>query len=105
MTLNQILYSTIKTWEIEERIRREDAAFDAYEFLSKKIGHKNSSTLRKMCGPESSRSGAKLGVEDAMIIMYTTTDYRLLAFIKEELKKLQIPDSQMNLFSQPHREL
>jgi len=105
MTLNQLLYSTIKTWEIEERIRREDESFDAFEFISKGIGHKNSSTLRKMCGPQSSRCGAKLGVEEAMIIMTITNDYRLFTFQKEELIKRQSSNEQMNLFSQPQRKL
>jgi hypothetical protein len=105
MTLEQILYSTIKTWGIEERIRREDKSFDAIEFFSKKIGHKNSSTLRKMCGPESSKNGAKLGVREAIIVMSVTKDYRLLSFIKEELKKLETPNAQINLFSQPQRNL
>lgn len=105
MTLNQVLYSTIKTWEIEERIRREEVNFDAFEFLSKKIGHKNASTLRKMCGPVSSRSGAKLGVDESMIIMTVTRDYRLLEFMKEELRKLQATTEQLNLFSQPQRQI
>ena len=37
-----------------------------------------------MCGPKQSRSGAKLGVEDAMILMTEMNDFRLLEFIKEE---------------------
>jgi hypothetical protein len=105
ITLEKILYTMIKGWENEERLRRDDYAFDAFEHLSDKIGHKNSSTLRKMCGPKSSRAGAKLGIEDAMILMTEMNDYRLLDFIREELKRRKKENAQLDFFSKPQSEL
>lgn len=96
----------IKGWENEQRFVRDDLSFDAYEFLSDKLGHKNSSTLRKMSGPQSSRCGAKLGFNDAMILMDEMNDYRLLEYMKEELKRRKKENEQLNfIFSKPHTEL
>jgi len=106
MSFHIVLYATIKNWEIAERLRREDFTFCAFEFLSKKIGHKNSSTLRKMCEPRSVGSNAaKLGLEEAIIIMSTTDDYRLLQFVIEELKRAQKHSNQLELFCHPLRDL
>lgn len=104
--LHRILYATIKNWELEERLRREDYSFDAFDFLSDKIGHKNSSTLRKMCTPRSNNNDPKLGVEDALAIMNVTHDYRLLLYMQEELKHgAKANEQQLDLFSQPIRSL
>ncbi|MDP1675682.1 MAG: hypothetical protein Q8L88_02360 [Bacteroidota bacterium] len=106
ITLEKILYTMIKGWENEQRLVRDDYAFDAFEFLSKKLSHKNSSTLRKMCGPKSSRSGAKLGVEDAMILMTEMNDYRVIDFMREDLKCRKQISKQLKLnFSKPQTEL
>jgi hypothetical protein len=105
--LHQILYATIKTYELEERIRRNDYTFDAFEDLSKRIGHKNSSTLRKMCEPRNEGTNvAKLGYEETITIMNTTGDYRLLHYLVEELKRRK-PSSanQLDLFSSPIRDI
>lgn len=99
-----ILYATIKDFELKERLKREDYSFDAFAHLAKKIGHKNDSTLRKMCEPRESANGAKLGYEESIIIMAETEDYRLLYFAKEELKRRQQSNKQqLGLFSEPIR--
>lgn len=105
--LHQILYATIKAYELEERIRRNDYTFDAFEDLQKRIGHKNSSTLRKMCEPRNEGSNmAKLGYEEAIIIMSTAGDYRLLHFLVTELKNRKPADvNQLSLFSVPMRNI
>ena len=87
-------------------MRRDDFVFDGFEHLSKKLGYKNSSVLRKMCEPRGEGSNiAKLGVEDAIILMTEIRDYRLFDFIYAELKTRKQNSEQMNLFSQPQREL
>lgn len=105
--LYKILYATIKNYELEERLRRDDYVFDAFEFLSKKIGYKNSSTLRKMCEPRNNGTNvAKIGVEDVLVIMSITRDYRIAEFIREDLKqRQQQTDGQFNLLFQPLRKL
>jgi hypothetical protein len=105
-TLDKILYVTIKGWQLEERMRRDDFAFDAFDYLSKKIGYKNSSILHKMCEPRvSATNSAKIGVLDVTIIMAETKDYRLLEFIRADLVRRQEVNEQLNLFSQPLRTL
>jgi hypothetical protein len=106
ITSQKILYATIVDFQQRERMKRDDSSFDAFEFLSKKIGHKNPSTLRKMTEPRQNGNAAKLGYEDATIIMAETEDYRLLFFQKEQLiarKKEQT--NQIDLFSQPLKSL
>jgi hypothetical protein len=105
ITLEKLLYTMIKGFENEERFRRDDYSFDAFEFLAEKIGHKNSSTLRKMCGPESSRSGAKLGVNDAIILMTHMNDFRLIDFMREEIAAQKKETEQLNLFLKQKTEL
>jgi len=101
-----ILYATIKDFELKQRIEREDLTFDAFAYLAKKIGHKHSGTLRKMCEPRESGHGAKLGFEEAVVIMAETQDYRLLHFAREELKRRQETHrQQLGLFSEPLRTL
>ncbi len=100
MELHKIVYATITTWEIGERIRREDYLFDAWNYFAGKIGHKNPSTLRKMCQPHEESNAAKLGLEEAIVIMSITHDFRLLRFIINELKSASVPEvRQMDLFS------
>jgi hypothetical protein len=101
--LHKILYVTIADWQNAERVRREDWAFDAYDHLARAIGHKNSSTLRKMCC--ANHGGAKLGLEEAITIMNETQDYRLAYFFNERLKEGKSNKDQLNLFSQPLRTL
>ena len=102
ITFQKILYATIVDFQQRERMRRDDGAFDAFEFLSNKIGHKNPSTLRKMCEPRQNGNAAKLGYEDATTIMAETEDYRLLYFQKEQLiARKKEKSNQMDLFSQP----
>lgn len=102
--LERILYATIVAWQIEQRMRRDDFAFDAFAHLSKKIGYKNSSILYKMCEPRiTGTNSAKIGVLDIIIIMTETKDYRLLEFIRADLVRRQEMDEQLNLFSQPLR--
>lgn len=95
----------IKGFENDQRFLLNDYSFDAFDFLADKLGHKNSSTLRKISGPHSSRCGAKLGVEDAMILMTEMNDYRLLEYMREEMIRRRKENLQMNLFSQPLRTL
>lgn len=103
----RILYAIITDWQTGERIRRDDdPLFDAWEHLAKKIGHKNPSTLRKMCEPRGSDNGAKLGYREAMIIMAETNDYRLLHYMKKELQRMKKEkDLQISFFDEPLRSL
>ena len=106
LTLQKILYVTIKNYELEERTHRNDFAFDAYEFLAAELGYKNSSLLRKMCEPRGSGSNAaKLGLDDAMKIMNITGDYRIFVFMRESLIERKHEKKQLDLFSKPHSEL
>jgi len=105
VTLNKLLYTMIKGWENEERFRRDDYSFDAYEHLSSLLGHKNSSTLRKMAGPKSSRGSAKLRFDDAIILMVEMNDFRLVEFMREELQTRKQNCLQMNLFSKSKTDL
>jgi hypothetical protein len=105
--LHKILYATISEWEIQERLRRDDFTFDAWNYIAEKIGHKNASTLRGMCQPRR-RGGnaAKLGLEEAAIIMSITNDYRLLKYVVDEVKRRREQQKeQLNLFSEPLRTL
>lgn len=102
----KILYLTITDFQNAERVRRDDWAFDAWDHLAKRIGHKNPSTLRKMTEPRGHGNGAKLGVEDCLIIMSETNDYRLLKYIIERLKDLKREkQKQITLFDEPYRTL
>lgn len=102
--LHRILNATIQDFQTAKRL--DDWTFDAFEYLSKKIGHKNPSTLRKMCEPRESRNGAKLGIEDAIIIISETNDYRLLQYVREKLKELRVTKThQLTLFSEPLRSM
>ena len=105
--LHKILYATISAWELEERLRRDDFTFNAWIFLAEKIGLKHESTLRNMCQPRRcGGNAAKLGVEEAVIIMSITGDYRLLKFVVEEVKRRREQQKeQLNLFSEPLRTL
>lgn len=106
-SFNKILYATIKNFELQRRCELDDYSFDAFEFLSKQMGHKNPSTLRKMCELRQEGNGVKLGYEEAITIMQLTKDYRLLKFIIDELRSISDSDqqSQLNLFSQPIRSI
>jgi hypothetical protein len=102
ITFQKILYATIVDFQSRMRMQMDDSSFDAFEFLSKKIGHKNPSTLRKMCEPRANGNAAKLGYEEATIIMAETNDYRLLFFQKEQLiARKKEKSNQIDLFSQP----
>jgi hypothetical protein len=104
MKVHELLYSTIKSFELQERIRREDFTFDAFNYLAREIGHKNSSTLRKMCEPRCTANQAKLGFQEATIIMSITHDYRLLTFMKKQLKAAAEDNPmQIDMFSLPQR--
>lgn len=100
-----ILYATIAQWELTERLRRDEPAFDGWKFIAEKIGHKSSSTLRKMCIERSTSNAAKLGYDEAIIIMSITEDFRLLHAMKARLIELQCSkyerQNQLNLFSEP----
>jgi len=86
MKSHEILYLTIKRFELEQRALRQDFAFDAYEYLSKKIGHKHPSTLRNMCQPrERGGNAAKLGFDEAITITMETDDKRLFEFFRNEI--------------------
>lgn len=104
--LHRLLYATISDYQSAERIRRDDWSFDAWDHLAHKIGHKNPSTLRKMCEPRTNGNGAKLGYDEAIIVMNETNDYRLLTLMQERLKELrQKRDRQLSLFATPKREV
>ncbi len=98
-----ILYVTIKGWELQESIRREDPAFDAWEYLADKCGYKNANALRNMCLPRRENNNAKLGFEDSFIIMTETQDYRLFHAMREDLREEKRSIKQINIFSQPVR--
>jgi hypothetical protein len=102
---DKLPYTMIKAFENERRFALDDSSFDAFEYLSQKLQHKNSSTLRKIAGPHSSRCGAKLGVEDAIILMTEMNDYRLIEYIREDCIRRKKEHQQLNLFSQPLRTL
>jgi hypothetical protein len=85
LTSQKILYATIIDFQNRTRMSLDDSSFDAFEFLAKKIGHKNPSTLRKMCEPRANGNAAKLGYEDATIIMAECEDYRQFHHLKENL--------------------
>lgn len=99
--LHDILFSTVKNFELAESLRRHDPCFDAFAFLAQLIGHKNQSTLRKMCRPREQANGAKLGFEDALTIMRVTADYRLLQFMTSWLREQRADKNQHDLFSTP----
>ena len=104
-----ILYATITQWEFIEQQRREDPTFDGWKFIAEKIGHKSASSLRKMCQERTFNNVAKLGFDDAIIIMSITEDYRLLYAMKSRLTELRRSKEerrdQLNLFSEPQRSL
>ncbi|MCL5266703.1 MAG: hypothetical protein M1469_01190 [Bacteroidetes bacterium] len=103
MELGLILYATITQYELRERLKRNDLTYDAFTDLSASLGYKSSSSLRKMCERRSESNTAKLGFTDAMTIMKRTNDYRLLAWLEEELLQSQSRASQLDLFSEPLR--
>ena len=107
MIPHTILYATIAQWELKERIRLDDPSFDGWKFIAEKI--KSASTLRKMCIERSIANAAKLGYEEAIIIMSITNDYRLLHAMKTRLIELRRSEAerlnQLNLFSEPIRSL
>jgi bacterioferritin (cytochrome b1) len=106
MTLAEVLYITIKNWELAESIRRRDKNFDAFKHLSELIGNKNPSTLRKMCNERAHENGAKLGYDEAIAIMAETGDYRLRQYEKEILEsKRKHIDGQIDLFASPITDL
>ncbi len=106
LTLQKILYATLKNFELSERMRRDDFSFDVFDYLSEQLGYKHSSILRKMCEARSNGSNAaKLGYEDAIKIMIVTNDYRLLEFMKQTIIEQRQEKKQLNLFSQPQTEL
>lgn len=106
MTLNKLLYATITAWELSERIRRDDDCFDAWDYLSEKIGYKNPSTLRKMCEARSENNTTKLGLVEAGLIMDITRDYRLLTFfIRERRAAAVVQPEQGDLFSRACRSI
>ena len=102
-----ILYGIIAQWELAERLRRDDRTFDGWKFLAQALGHKGASTLRNMCLERSTNNSAKLGYDDAIIIMSITNDYRLLHAMKARLIELRRSEAerrnQLNLFSEPIR--
>jgi len=103
MELHKLLYSTISTYQTVERNRR-GSEYDAWDDIADRIGHKNPSTLRKMCEPPSENNNAKLGLIEARIIMSITQDYRLLAFFINELKLHQPAEKIVDgFFSKPCR--
>ncbi len=103
MDYRLILYATISQYELRERFRRSDLTFDAWYALSRELGYKSSSSLRKMCEPASVSNTSKLGFEDALKIMKRCEDYRLLAYLEQELTASQARASQLELFTEPMR--
>ncbi len=103
MELELVLYATITQYELKERLRCNDLTYDAFNDLSTSLGYKSSSSLRKMCEHRSDSNTVKLGFLDAMKIMKRTNDYRLLAWLEQELTQSQIRASRLNLFSEPLR--
>ncbi len=103
MDYRLILYATISQYELKERFRRNDLTFDAWYSLSRELGYKSPSSLRKMCEPSSASNTSKLGFEDSMKIMRRCEDYRLLAFLEQELTQSQARTAQLDLFFDPLR--
>jgi len=102
---NKILYLTIAEYELHERARRNDFTFSAWKHIAHLIGHKSESTLRKMCEQRSESNAAKLGLEEAFIIMNETRDYRLFVYLRERLKEAKRNHQQLNMFAEPIRSL
>jgi hypothetical protein len=100
-----ILYLTISEWQLQESFRRDDPAFDAWQYLAEKCGYKHASALRNMCLPKRMNNAAKLGYEDAFIIMNETNDYRLIHHQRERLKEAKRDHKQLFLFAEPIRQL
>jgi hypothetical protein len=100
-----ILYATITEWGLQEGIRRDDLNFDAWEYLAEKCGYKHPSALRNMCLPRRENNNAKLGLEDAIIIMNETQDYRIFHYMHDQLKEARLTKQQCNLFAEPIRSL
>lgn len=105
--LHKILYATVSEWELQQRLQRDDFAFNAWKYLAEKIGMKHDSTLRNMCLPRvRGGNAAKLGVEEMVIIASITQDYRLLKYAIEEVKRRREKQKdQLNLFVEPLRNL
>lgn len=89
------------------RIKAEtgNMCYDAYEDLSQRLNHKSCSTLRKWAGPESSGANAKMGFKDALILMVAMNDFRLLEYGREWMIEQRQEKKQLNLFSQPLRDI
>ncbi len=100
-----ILYATIAEWELQQRVSRNDPAFDAWQYLAEKCGYKFASALRNMCLQQTVNNKAKLGFETAITIMTETCDYRLYHFIKEQLKEAKRTRQQIEIFAEPLRDL
>ena len=105
MELELVLYATITQYELKERLRRNDLTYDAFIDLSSSLGYKSASSLRKMCEPKTLSNTSKLGFIDAMSIMKRTNDYRLLAWLEQELLQSQSKASQLDLFAEPLRSI
>lgn len=85
--LHRLLHSVIHNYQTSRRLTTNDFSFDAFDHFSKLFGHNNQSTLRKMCEPRESRRGAKLGFEEAILIIRETKDYRLFEFFRHRIEQ------------------
>ncbi len=102
MKLHQALYTTLKKFELEESIRREDFCFDAFSFFARKLGYKSESSLRKMCETRSENNGAKLGLEEAAEIVAETGVEDLKEYFLRRIDELKSEKKQLDIFGGRH---
>jgi hypothetical protein len=96
LSFYRLLYSVILDFQLSERVARNDFSFDGFRYLAGKLGHRNESTIRKMCEPRESSNGAKLGFEDAIRIIRETKDYRLFEFFRKEIRNDKLPQKKLS---------
>jgi len=101
----QLLKLMIDDFASRMKAETGNMRYDVYDDLSQRLGHKSSSTLRKWTGPESSAANAKMGFEDAMVLMVAMNDFRLIEYAREWMIERRQEKKQLSLFSQPLREI
>ena len=102
MKLYQVVYTTLKKFELEEGVRRDDFSFDTFSFFAKKLGYKSDSSVRKMCEPRSESNSTKLGLEEAAQIVATTGLDDLKVYFLKRIEELRSENKQGDLFGGHH---
>lgn len=105
LTHRQLLKLMIDDYASRRKAETGDMRFDAYDELATALNHKSTSTLRKWTGPESSSANAKMGYEDSMVLQIAMNDFRLIEYSREWMIERRKEKQQLNLFSEPLRNL